>query len=234
MLAARTHLAAVVRHVSQLALGACVAMLALAMPCAAKDPGATKSDLPAIPAPYTRIGIVTFLDDSRVHNGGEKFTQVLLGRLGARIEGVEFILADPKEIGIKAGPLQPDEASNLGAKLGVQALLDGIFSDIDIVGGSWPSIANNIPQAKGSARWRLLDAGSGMLMLDGRVDPDRPKLYPKRVRSNDDLIRLVMLDMAEEIAVALQEAGAVPPHITSLPDPEPAAPKQTPSEGEVK
>jgi hypothetical protein len=234
MHAAHALLAVVRRSTLRLALSACALAFTLAAPCAAKNPAPQHSDLPAIPAPYTRIGIVTFLDDSRINNGGKKFTEVLLGRLGARINGVEFVLADPQEIGVKAGPLQPDEACNLGAKLGVQALLDGIFSGVDIVGGTWPSIANNVPQAKGTARWRLLDAGTGMLMLDGRVEPEKPKLYSRRVRSTDDLVRLVMLDMAEEIGQALADGGAVPDDAPADAGPKPAAKTQAPSEGQAK
>jgi hypothetical protein len=180
----------------------------LAPPCRADDaPDANGKDRPASALPYTRIGVVLFMDDSRIHHGGEQFTEILLGRLNTRIKGVEFVMADPHEIGIKAGPLQPDEARELGAKLDVQALLDGIFSGVDIVGGTWPSLANDVPQAKGQARWRLLDAGTGVMARDGLVDPKRPKIYSRRVRNTDDLVRRVMQDMAEEICTALEAGG---------------------------
>jgi hypothetical protein len=205
----------------------------LAPPCRADDPTAgNATNQPGNVLPYTRIGVVLFLDDSRIRHGGEKFTEILLGRLGARIKGVEFVMADPHEIGIKAGPLQPDEARELGAKLGVQALLDGIFSGVDIVGGTFPSLGNDLPQATGRARWRLLDAGTGVLALDGLVDPERPKIYPKRVRNTDDLVRRVMLDMAEEICAALEDAWGAPEDAKK---PQPA--RDTPAdsaEGQVK
>lgn len=234
MFSAHTSRAAAGRKLSLLAALACTAVLALATPPAAEDQPGADDRLPEIPAPYTRIGIVTFLDDSRIHDGGAKFTDMLLARLGARITGAEFVLADPAQIGIKAGPLQPDEARELGAKAGVQALVDGIFSDIEIVGGTWPSLANNIPQAKGIARWRLLDAGTGMLLLSGRIDPDEPKIYSRRVRNSDELIRLVMQDMAEEIAAALKAAKAVPVAEPAAAAPQPAAATQAPAEGQAK
>jgi hypothetical protein len=188
-----------------------VLLALLAPPVLAKDAPAAGADKPPAPhldAPYTRIGVVKFFNDSHLRGGAEKFTEILLGRFSVRLAGAEFVLADPSVIGVKYGPLQPDEAVNLGQHYKVQALVDGIFSGIEIVGGTWPSQATGVPEAKGSARWRLLDTQTGTMVLDGTLDPKKPKLYSGRVRDTDELVRFVMRDMAEEIAAALKDAGA--------------------------
>jgi hypothetical protein len=221
-----------------------VVLTLLALPAYAKDAPAAGKDAPAagkdkppavhLDVPYTRIGVVLFYNDSHIRDGGAKFTDILLGRLGVRLGGAEFVMADPAVIGVKYGPLQPDEASNLAQHYKVQALVDGIFTGIDIVGGTWPSQATGVPEAKGYARWRLLDAQSGMMVLDGTLDPKKPKLYSTRARDTDELIRFVMRDMAEEIAAALKDAGAAEADAPEgKPRKEPAAPKDN-AGGEAK
>ncbi len=119
----------------------------IALPAHAKDAPPAAKDAPAavhLDAPYTRIGVVLFYNDSRIRDGGVKFTDILLGRLSVRLAGAEFVLADPAVIGVKYGPLQPDEAANLAQHYKVQALVDGIFSGIEIVGGTWPSQATAV------------------------------------------------------------------------------------------
>jgi hypothetical protein len=159
-------------------------------------------------AGFTRVGIVPLRDESGIRDGAKKMTELLRAHLAQRFKGVEFVLVDPAELDLPDGPLLLDEAVRAGEHFKVQALIDGVFQGVEIQGGVWPTLASDTPLARGFLRWRLVECAEGIVVTDGAIHPKRYKVYPKRVRSAEDLERKVMQDLARAAGDALEESGA--------------------------
>jgi len=194
------------RLAAVLAGGLLCALLAVALqPARAQD--AAQPAAGAASEQYARIGVAPLRDEGNVHDGAALLTEMLAGRLGARFDHVEFVPVDPAEAGLGDGPLLLDEARQLGAHYQVEALLDGVFLGVEIVGGTWPNVGSDLPMARGMMRWRLVDCGTGLLALDGKVAPKKAKFYPKAVRTEEDLVSRVMQDMVAQVGDDLEAAG---------------------------
>jgi len=185
----------------------CALLAAAAQPARSQQAGQSFGAASAAPAQYARIGVVPLRDEGNVHDGAVQLTEMLAGRLGARFEQVEFVPVDPAAAGLGDGPLLLDEAVQLGAHYEVDALLDGVFLGVEIVGGTWPNVGSDLPMARGMLRWRLVDCATGLLALDGQVAPKKAKFYPKSVRTEEDLIGRVMQDMVAQVGDDLEAGG---------------------------
>ena len=183
--------------------------LVLAVALARSVPAGTGTNIAEreTPVQYSVVGIVPFHDRGDVREGAERFIEILQARLAARFEEVEFIVVDPEKVDAETGPLLLDEAVKLGSEYGCDALVDGVFYGVEIVGGTWPNTASDTPEARGKLKWRLVECSGGSLLLDGRLDPGKPKVYSRRIRSEDELIRRVMQGMAAEVGDRLGESG---------------------------
>jgi hypothetical protein len=183
------------------------ALLATALQPARAQDAAQPAAADATLAQYARVGVVPLRDEGNVHDGAALLTAMLAGRLGARFDQVEFVAVDPAEAGLGNEPLLLNEAKQLGAHYQVEALLDGVFLGVEIVGGTWPNIGSDLPMARGMLRWRLVDCRTGLLALDGKVAPKKAKFYPKAVRTEEDLVSRVMQDMVAQVGDDLEAAG---------------------------
>jgi hypothetical protein len=177
--------------------------LLIALLCAA----AAAADADAAAAQYARVGVVPLRDEGNVHDGAVQLTEMLAGRLGGRFDQVEFVLVDPAELDLGDEPLLLAEAVELGAHFEVDALLDGVFLGVEIIGGTWPNLGSDLPMARGMMRWRLVDCASGLLAQDGKVAPKKAKFYPKAVRTEEDLVNRVMQDMVAKVGDDLEAGG---------------------------
>jgi hypothetical protein len=157
-------------------------------------------------AQYVSVVVIPLHEAGNVHEGASALTEMLVARLGARFEDVEFLLADAEEIEPAEWPVLPAEAINIGNDLGVDALLDGAFGGVEIVGGTWPNKGSDVPQARGRLNWRLLDCATGQLVLAGVAGAKRPQVYSPRIRSSEELARRVMQDLVTDVGDALEEA----------------------------
>lgn len=192
------------------------ALVLTALSPAVAQPEAVDSGTAVAPAvQYARIGIVPLRDESDIRNGAADLASMLAGRLGERFKSAEFIEVDPGIIGLEHGPVLLEEAVELGAEYGCDALLDGVFGGVEIVGGTWPNTASDTPQARGELTWRLVECSAGRLVVDGTVKPLKPKVYSARIRSSEQLIRRVMQEMVAVVGDELEEGGW--PAGTSLP-----------------
>lgn len=163
------------------------------------------------PAPeLKRIAVVPLRDEGNVRDGAARLTSMLQAKLAARFEGVEFFIVEPAADGLPPGPLLLEEAIELCRESGADALLDGVFGGVEIVGGSWPNNGGDHPQAKGFLRWRLVDGTDGLLIQDGVIDPDKHKVYPQRIRSTKELQSRVMQDLAAQVVTALEDCERLP------------------------
>jgi len=182
-----------------------ISALAVAL-SAARQAAAQEPPADAVPVQYARVGVVPLRDEGNIRDGADKLSEMLAGRLSGRFDEVEFVLIKRDEDGDNE-PLLLDEAVKLGKEQGVDALLDGVFQGIEIVGGTWPNQGSDLPMARGMMRWRLVDCSTGLLALDGKVAPRKPKCYPMRIRTEEELISSVMQDMVAEVGTGLEEAG---------------------------
>jgi|GEM_PF-6064279 len=153
----------------------------------------------------TRIGVVPLRDEGNLRDGAKQMTEILLGRLAGRFSEVEFIAIDPAEAELDDKPLLLDEAVRLGEEFDVEALVDGTFDGIEIVGGTWPNQGADTPQARGFMRWRLVDCQDGLLIADGRIKPAKPEFYSRQIRTEETLVRRVMQSLADQIGTELEE-----------------------------
>ena len=156
--------------------------------------------------PYTSVGVIPLHDASNIHEGAMLLTEMLAARLDERFEDAEFILLDAEAVEPARWPLLPDEAVELGDELGVDALLDGVFGGVEIVGGTWPNLGSDVPQARGDLRWRLIDCETGRLVLARASGGRKPKIYSPRIRTTEHLIRQVMQDLVCAVGDELEEA----------------------------
>jgi hypothetical protein len=158
-------------------------------------------------AQFARVGVVPLRDDGNIRDGAQQLTEMLAGRLDGRFEEVEFIIVDPAVIGLKCGPVLLEEAVELGSEYEVEALLDGVFCGVEIVGGTWPNLGSDLPLARGVMRWRLVECAEGMLVIDGEIAPRKPQFYPKRIRTEEELINRVMQDLVAKVGDDLEAGG---------------------------
>lgn len=166
-------------------------------------PGAGLAQQPGPPELVKSVGIIGFEDEGNVRDGASLLTKAVEVRLKSRFEEVEFIPVSEEILDGIPRPLLLDEAVELGAKVGVQAILDGTFEGIEIAGGTWPNLGSDRPQAKGKARWRLVGCEKGIVLVDGVYSPDKPVIYSGSIRTEKQLIRRVTQDIAGSIAEKL-------------------------------
>lgn len=182
-----------------------IAVLALILPLVSTAAGADTAP------PLTRVGIVPLRDDGNVRDGAERLTSMLAARLGAQFESTEFFIVELDDDDDQpAGPLLLKEAVDLGRETGADALLDGVFGGVEIVGGTWPNKGGDHPQARGFLRWRLVDGATGLLITDGRVDPEKPKVYSQRIRTLKRLQTRVLQDLADAVVEELENCERLP------------------------
>ncbi|MCC7479251.1 hypothetical protein IT575_12440 [bacterium] len=191
----------------------CAALLACApWHCAlAREPAPAKPGSAAA-APILRIGIVPLKDEAEDPALTSSLGRMLQARLGARFKGVTFTLVDPASLGSQLGdgPLLLKEAVALGQSAQVDALIDGVFGGVKIAGGSWPSLTASAPEAKGRLRWRLVECSEGLLLADGRIEPEQYKVYSQRIRTEKELRKRVLQDLVLEVGDELEKLGRLP------------------------
>jgi hypothetical protein len=168
------------------------------------------------PAPqYSCVGILPVQNDSKLRGAAEQLTSRLATVLGERFEEVEFIIIEPDEQQEDNEPVLLKKAVKFGQQYEVEALLTGVFDGVEIVGGTWPNRGGDYPQARGFHHWRLVECSQGLLVADGAIKPDKPKIYPQRIRSSEELIKRVLQDIAVAQADDLEETalllGTKPP-----------------------
>jgi hypothetical protein len=187
------------------ALARATVMLALTLPLVAAGAQAGESA-----PPLQRIGIVPLRDEGNVRNGAERLSSMLQARLEAKFEEAEFFVVELDEKDQPSGPLLLKEAVELCSETGADGLIDGVFGGVEIVGGTWPNKGGDHPQARGFLRWRLVDGSDGMLIMDGRIEPEKPKVYSPRIRSTRQLQTRVLQDLADEVVAALEGCPRLP------------------------
>ncbi len=161
-------------------------------------------------APFARVGIVPLRDEGNVRNGAQRLTKMLRARLAAHYEDVDFFIVDLEDTDIPPGPLLLKEAVELCDRTGADALLEGVFGGVEVVGGTWPNRGSDFPMARGYLSWRLVEGSGGMLVSDGKIDPDKPKVYSERIRSTKELQTRVLQDLADGVAAALEDCKRLP------------------------
>jgi hypothetical protein len=181
-----------------------IAVLALLLPILSTAAGADTAP------PLTRVGIVPLRDDGNVRNGAQRLTSMLAARLAARFEETEFFVIELDDTDPPEGPLLLAEAVELCRETGADALVDGVFGGIEVVGGTWPNKGGDHPQARGFLRWRLVDGVSGLLITDGVIDPDKPQVYSQRVRTLKQLQTRVLQDLADAVVEELEGCERLP------------------------
>lgn len=184
-----------------------LALVLAAQPAWAEDEAAAPPT--GAVAQFTRVGIVPLKDEGNLRGGAEDLLSIWQAQLEKRFDEVEFVLADPTELGLPAGPLLLEEAVKVGEYYKVEALLTGTFGGVEITGGNWPNAGSSYPSAKGAMSWRLVECGTGLLITDGVVDFGSPKSYSPRVKDSTELARRVLQDLAREAVAALAKSGAL-------------------------
>ncbi len=200
-----------------LLLAACFALCLFLPTARAAEPAAaaghsSSAGHSAPASPLLRVGIVPLRDDAEQPKLAASLSRMLQARLAARFKGVEFVVLDPESLGSGLGdtPLLLNEAVNLGQAANVDALLDGSFGGVQIAGGSWPSMTASEPQARGKLRWRLVECTEGLLLADGKIDPDRYKAYSQRIRTEKELEKRVLQDLVLSVGDELEKLGRLP------------------------
>ncbi|MBN2081751.1 hypothetical protein JW859_06015 [bacterium] len=212
------------KNITHILLGLLLAIVVLA-PVWAEDDARPVSAKPLL----TRIGVVPLHDAGNLRDGAEQMTEILLGRLAARFADVEFLAIDPAEAGLEDKPLLLADAVTLGEACDVEALIDGTFDGIEIVGGTWPNQGADTPQARGFLRWRLVDCQDGLLLADGRIRPAKPEFYSRHIRTEEALVRRVMQSLADQVGAEIEDLELLAG--TEAPEETPAAKETSTQEG---
>ena len=198
------------RAISRLGL-ALLAVLVLGAGIARAGSGtiAQQATATATGGQFTRVGLAPLRDDGKLRDGAAELLAIWQAQLEQEFPEVEFVPVDPEALDLPDGPLLLDEAIDLGAHYGVQALLTGVFGGVEVVGGTWPNAGSSFPSAKGAMSWRLVESRKGLLVADGSVDFRRPKAYSSRTKDSAQLARRVMQDLAREATAQLGGTGAL-------------------------